>query len=526
MKTLSTFLAAFLLMLSSQTLAQSTAFKSGVDEQLTIQSVTVAPVIDNTNQIYSDPLTIQLRSFIEDSHKSWTLKPWPENTRRTPEEFEEKPELVRTISGRVAADSLLAARIMRGPGGMTLKLNLFSGKDGTLLAQELVRDFGKFEMTEVREELVQMFRRMMERFPYRSLILSRRTDQITIDVGSEQGFKVGDRLNVIQILKLNRHPRFKFIVSAESEILGRVVITKVDQYLSFATIEMERDLNTVQPLMKLLPLEFKRYSPVTVATGEAINVSNRPESSAVFGEDPKAWVAESAPSFGKVALMLGLGPYTVSNTLNTSGGIEANESVSPSLHVDGEMWFTEKFFGQLILRQYLASVSNPLSGSSPSNLSMNSLGTNLLFGYNLLMGGDFWGPKFQLLGGFSQFKSTIDSSQPLALTSNEFSGLALGLGMSLPISQQKPVQLGARVLFYLNPSISESPASTGSSATARMAQFGLNLGYRMTQRMALRTDLNYELYSASFSGTGTRAESGSSLSHKMTTVTGGIEYYF
>jgi hypothetical protein len=526
MKTLSASLAALLLTLCSHTLAQSTAFKSSVDEQLTIQSVTLAPVIDNTNQIYAEPLTIQLRAFVEDSHKSWAIKPWPESSRITPEELEEKPDMVRAIASRVAADSILAARVMRGPGGMTLKLNLFSAADGKLLSQEIVRDYGKFEMTEVREEFIQMFRRMIERFPYRALVLSRRVDQVTLNVGSEQGFKVGDRLNVIQILKLNRHPRFQFIVSAESEILGRVVITKADQFLSFATVEMERELNTIQPLMKLLPLEFKRYSPVIVASGASINLSQRPESGAVFGEDPRAWVAQTAPSFGRVALMLGLGPYTLNNTLSISGGLEAKESVTPSLHVDAEMWLTEKFFGQLILRQYLASVSNPLAGSTPSSLSLNSLSTNLLLGYNLLIGGDFWGPKLQLLGGFSQFKSTVDSSKPLALSSNEFSGLAFGLGMILPISQEKPVQLGARILFYLNPSLSESPATTGSSSSARMAQFGLNLGYRMTQRMALRTDLNYELYSASFSGAGTRTESGSSLSHTITTVTGGVEYYF
>jgi len=515
------------LCLAHQSLAQATSFKSSLDEELTIKGVVVAPVVDNVSNIYSMPLTNQLRAIAE-SNKQWSVSDWPENRRITPEELEEKPTLVQQILQRTNSQGLLIARLSKGPRGISLKLNLFSGKEGLLTAQDSIEDFQGFEVADLRVQLETLYKRILNKLPFQGQILSRRANLLTINVGQSVGFKEGDVLNVVQIIKINRHPKFKFIVSTEKEILGRIVITKTDDYLSFANIEMERDTNVIQPNQKVLAIEFKTYtSPEVPATpGLAKDLAQRPDAPIAFGDKPGPWLPRSAPTFGKVALLFGLGPYSINNTLNTAGAVESRQTLTPSLNLESEMWITQQWFASLELRQFLASMKNDLAGSGPSQLNLNSLQTSLHFGYNVLLGEDFWGPKMQIFLGQTSFKSTIDQSSPTAFTSMSFSSMSLGLGMSFPVSDEFPLTLAGKLKYFWNPSVSESPVTSGSSSSARMGQFNVSGTYRLKQHLNLRGDLNYDLYSASFSGLGTRSDSASSASHKITTIGAGFEYLF
>jgi hypothetical protein len=148
-------------------------------------------------------------------------------------------------------------------------------------------------------------------------------------------------------------------------------------------------------------------------------------------------------------------------------------------------------------------------------------------GYNILLQDQFFGPKFQILGGYSKFASRVDTSSPMAYTSLTFSGLALGVAGSIPVSDEVPVTIGAKMLYYINPSVDESPVSSGSSATANMSSFSAFGTYRWTEHINFKGEIMYDLFSASFSGTGSRgADSASSASHTITTFAGGIEYLF
>ncbi|MFN7455731.1 MAG: autotransporter outer membrane beta-barrel domain-containing protein [Pseudobdellovibrionaceae bacterium] len=512
---------------ANQSPAQSTSFKSSLDEELTIKGVVVAPVVDNVSNIYGTPLTGQLKAIAE-SNKQWSVSEWPESRRITPEELEEKPQLVQQILQRSNSQGLLIARVSKGPKGISLKLNLFSGKDGLLTAQDSIEEFQGFEVADLRNQLDGLYKRLLNKLPFQGHVLSRRGNLVTLNVGQSVGFQAGDILNVVQIIKVNRHPKFKFIVSTEKEILGRLVITKADEYLSFANIEMERDSNVIQPNQKVLAIEFKTYtSPETPATpGLANELSQRPDAPIAFGEKPGPWLPRPAPTFGKVALLFGLGPYSINNTLNTSGAVESQQTLTPSLNLEGEMWITQQWYASLELRQFLASMKNDLAGSGPSQLNLNSLQTSLHFGYYVLLGEDFWGPKMQIFLGQTSFKSTIDQSSPTAFTSMSFSSLSLGLGMSFPVSDEIPLTLAGKLKYFWGPSVSESPVTSGSSSSARMGQFNITGTYRLKQHLNLRGDLNYDLYSASFSGTGTRSDSASSASHKITTIGAGFEYLF
>ncbi len=514
--------------LSPSTFAQRTILKSSVDDSISIKTITVAPVIDNVSQIYSKPLTSQLRNIVE-ADRQWNLRSFPDSIKTTPEEFEDNPEAVKAALKKAGTDALLSTRLTKSPNGIQLKLNLFLATDGFLLAQENLQDYPGFEISDLRGQLEVLYKKIKSSLPYAGTILSRKNQIVTLNLGTQQGLKEGYILSVVQIVKLNRHPRFRFVVSAEKEIIGRIVINKSEESLSFGSIEMERSEGVIQPGMKVVPVNFVTYTVApTTPEGKILDdMAGRKDAPVMLGDSkPREWVPASAPSLGKFGLMLGMGDYSVNNTLTSVGAVSSGQMPTPSIHFNGELWLTKNWLMDVGLSQYVLSLANTYSGSTPGNISVASSKMNLHVGYNFLIQEDFWGPKFQVLGGYSKFASTVDTSSPVAFTSLDFYGMSFGLGGSLPVSQEYPLTLGARLMYHFNPTVSESPVTSGSSSSATVISFSGNGTYRWSEHMNLRGEMQYDLYSASFSGTGSRSPRASSASHTLTTFAGGIEYLF
>ena len=506
---------------------QTTAYRSSVDESLTIRTVAIAPMVDNVGGIYANPLTQTLQQTTQEDQQ-WAYRVWVDSKSTKPEELEDKPEQVKAILKKTGADSVLSGRISKGQKGISIKLNLFSGPEGYLLAQEVLTDYSGFETSDLKLQLRDMIGKLKNRMPYQGLILSRKNQMVTFNIGTASGLRVGDPISVIQVIKLHRHPKFHFLIGTEKEILGRIKVTKVDDAISFGTIEMEREPNILLAGMKLLPINFVKYpSAVPLTDGKTLpDLSSSKDSTIAFGEDPKEWQAQRAPTFGKLGILLGLGTYSISNTVATDGGIEDNKRFVPSIHLHGEMWLTTNWYLGLNLKQYVFSASNGLGSSTPSTLNISSLQTDLAVGYNFLMTDNFFGPKFQVSGGMTKFSSKISDSTPTAYTSLDFNGLVLGVGASIPIDEQQLYTAGAKFNYFLFPTVDESPVSSGGSATATMSGFTIFGDYRWSQDMRFRGEVMYDLFSASFSGAGTRTPAASDASHNIFTAAFGLDFFF
>lgn len=504
-------------------------FQSSVDDDLTFKTIAVLPMADNVDGLYSKSLSVQIEAIVDTDNQVRRLS-WKEKKNYNPESLEENPKLVQDLLKKNNVDGILASRLTKGQQGITLKLDLFVGKSGKLLVQETLTDYPGFDIADLRNQLGLLYQKVRARLPYSGSILSRKGQLVTVDLGSSQGLRDGDFIDAIQVIKLNRHPRFNFIISADKTILGKLKVTKAEENLSFAEILMEREPNALGIGTKLIPVAFLKY-PETPVAGDgtpAGALNDRNDRNLVLGTNPDEWVPRAAPTFGKVGLMFGLGNYSIKNNLATSGSVEGSSTLmTPSLHLEGEMWITKEYFANLSVRQFIFSVDNQLSGSSPSKLNASTSQYTLQFGYNILLTDNFFGPKFQALFGYTKFTGTIDDSTPTALTSMDFSGIALGFGGYFPLEDSSaPIGLGAKFLYYLNPSLSERPVSSGSSNKPTMTSFAVYGDYQLNSYLKAKGELSYDYFSATFSGTGSRAERGTSGSHSITTLGAGIEYMF
>ncbi len=510
-------LCQFLLALffSLQTRAQlNSSFVSAVDQDLTIKVVTAAPFSDNIKGIYSKPLFKKFQELLSND-RLWTYEALPDGT-SVALDLDENPAAVKSIFDATKSQGLFTFHITKGPLGLNAHLVFFVGQTGAPLIQEDLVNYPGFEIADLEKQLQVMYEKIKARLPYRGMILSRRGQEVTINIGYKTGVKNNDEISVIQILKVNRHPKLKFMVSTEKEILGKIKVYKTDEFLSFAYITYEREPGVVQVNAKLLPQEFIQYKEPVTQNGQVIpGLENRKDSELSYGDNPREWLPTQAPQYGRIAILGGLGSYGISTSL-ASGTIEASTSLAPEIAVKGELWLSSEWNILFNIRQAVFTASN-------LNMSLSSYG--VLGAYNFLMSEDFFGPKIQLSAGYSTYMSNADQSTPLAFTNMNYGGFVVGFLGQFPLTKEIPMDLGAQFNLFISPGMSES-VSSGDSSRNTINQFGFFGVYHLRSRFKIRGEINFEYYASDFSGPGAGTHSSSNTTQKLTSLMGGIEYLF
>ncbi|MGZ3804127.1 MAG: hypothetical protein ACXVB4_07965 [Pseudobdellovibrionaceae bacterium] len=515
---------SFILFFSLQTIAQSnSSFVSATDQDLTIKTVTALPFTDNIQGIYAKPLYKKLQELLN-NERAWAYEPLPENS-PAPLDLEENPTEVTRLLASTKSQGLFSFHITKGPRGLNGRLTFFVGQSGLPLLQEELINYQRFETADLEKQFEGMYEKIKARLPYRGMILSRRGQEVTINLGYKSGIKNNDEITVIQLLKLNRHPKLKFLISSEKEILGKIKVYKADESLSFAYVTYEREPGTVQANAKLLPQEFIQYNEPVIQNGQVISaLENRSDRDLSYGANPKEWLPVEAPQYGRIAILAGLGNYAISTNLST-GAIDSSTTLAPEIIVKGELWLSSEWNVLYSLRQSVFNVSNSLAGSTPGRLNMSLSSYSVMGAYNFLMTEDFFGPKIQLSGGYSTYTSHSDQSTPLAFTNMNYGGLTLGLLGQFPLSTEVPLDLGAQINLFVSPGLSESVAS-GDSSKSSINQFGFFGVYHLKKRFKIRGELNLENYSSDFSGPGAGTHTSTNTTQQLTSFMGGIEYLF
>ncbi len=518
-----------------QTLGQieerTAQYKSEIDVMLNLNRVSVLSVQDNMDGIYAKALERHLKKMVEE-HYRWTYVETPEGFVLSDplEEYENDSSKILALKDQFSVDGLFAVRLTKGPRGVMMRLDLFLMSDGRIFVQENLRNHPRFEIAELEKQLENLFQSTLHKIPFGGRILSRQGNRVTLNMGRRDGLKIEDSITAIQIIGLKRHPKFQFVVQTEKEILGRIKILKVDDTLSFGAVVVEKEKGAVgvgTKLSSISEVEYKDADSLLLGKESENILGGRVDSQVSYGENPKEWVPEDPPSYGELSVALGFGSFG-NNVSLSSENLHAGSSLYPNMSLQGELWLTPHWITKVSIRQGVVNVPNPRSGAEPGTLALAHNNYSVKFGYNLLMTDEFFGPKLVFLGGYAVSTLYVDSSTPTVLTTMEYSGLELGIRGSLPISKKGIWSLGAELTLVLNPQLTERPVTSGDSSSSQINQFTFFGAYKMSEHMLLTGSLDFQLYSSSFSGSGTRSDgqSASSTSQTFSSLNGGIRYLF
>lgn len=520
------FLTPFLAF--AQVTDNQAVYRSEIDTLLTIKKVTVLPFLDNAQGIYARPLENHLIESLKKSHRFDYIDANVVGPLVSPEDLEQDPEAMNRLANSLNVDGFFVGRVSKGPNGIAMSLHFYLTKDKKLFAKSEIQDYRRVDINSLKDQMDLLLGQVLQKIPYSGLVMSRQGNRVTLNLGKQDGLQPDQVLSVIQVIKINRHPKFNFIISTEKEILGKIKLVKIDDALSFGMIITEKEKGAIQKDSKIGNIDFVTYpetSMLSTGSNPEGQVTGRPDGDLVFGKDAKPWVPKKPPTFGQVGARLGIGTFAGNMNL-ASGALNSKNSLAPSVMLEGEAWVTGEYSIHADLRQGIIPVSNPRSGSSPKELNQSLSSYSLLFGYNWRLGSNVWGPKVEALFGYSTYRMYVDDSNPRGLTTMEYSGFKLGLDGSFPVTSDGLWHAGAKLFLFLKSNLNESPESSGGSPKNTINQFSFYGFYKFRENMKIVGALDIELYSTNFSGAGDSGDPASSASQKLTTLSGGVQYMF
>lgn len=530
------FLCAALFSFSYRTFGQSQAsgptpgvFRSDVDDLLTVEKVSVFPFTDNLQGIYARPLEAHFISLIQKMHR-WDYVPANSSGPiLSPEELEGSVDKAKQASANLGADAFFACRVVKGPGGVMIHLSLFLSKDGKLLSQAILKDYKQFDIVDLKEQLERLLSEINARLPYAGRVMSREGNRVTVNLGLKDGVQNGQLLSVIQILQAHRHPKFNFLIKTEKEIFGKIKVLKVDDTLSFGMVVTEKEKGAIQKNSKIGSLDFVTYAaPESLSLNPTAEeaLSQRDDGNIAFGKNARAWSPAQPPSFGQLGFRLGLGRFAGATDIQGVGGLEGTNNFAPSVILDGELWITPNWTFAATLKHGIISVRNPHGGGQPSELSQALTYYEASIGYTIRIGPYIYSPNVTPFFGYFNYRLYVDESNPEAFTTQQYSGARFGVRGTMPVGDNGQYGFGGVFSTAWRPTLHEAPAPSGDTSTASAIQFGV-LGYKKySERLRLQANLEFEMYSASFSGAGGRNAPSNSASQRYTTLSAGLYYMF
>lgn len=519
MKTINILIIAASLISFNYAFSQN-AFKSDVDKGLTIKNVGVLPCSDNVKGLYSRHSENKLGSLVSESHRFSLTDIKDVDPRLTTDDYETQPQLIKNIGQKNSADALFVSKILKNEKSFSMRLDMYLVSDGLLFASEQIESPTSFELTDVEKKLSDLYNKIVGKIPYKGLILSRQGQRVTVDIGALDGIKNDSILTVEQVLAVKRHPKFNFILGQEKEIIGKIKIIKAEPKLSFALIVQEKEKGVVTKNSKVSGLDFVIY-PETNESGVGM-----PQDPVSFGKNPKEWAPDKMPSLGLVGIGIGIGSSRYAVSLLTAGAFSGSVSIYPQIDAHGEIWITRNWYLGAMIQQGVYSMGNPLNGSVPNTVNATTGHYDLHLGYKFLLQDEFFGPQIIVDLGFSRYDLFIDASTPLSFTTTAYSGLYLGIGGTVPVDEEKIWTVDARLQKVLFPIMTETPASSGSASDNSITVLGIGGSYKLNTNFKIKGMFDFEFYSSTFSGTGTRLDAGQNASQSLITLRGGLDYYF
>ena len=505
----------------------SALYSSNVDELVTIRKVAVLPFVDNLNGIYARPLENHLFDLFKKDHHWDVSKESTVGPLLSPYEVSPDPERASEISKSLqVADAFFAAKVTKGPSGVNMHLGLFLTKDAKLFAEAKLKNSQRFDIEDLKVQLKNLVDQIKKQVPYAGRILSRTGQTVTVNLGIRDGVVKDQVIPVVQIIQLKRHPKFQFLISTEKEILGRVRLLKIDKTLSFGKIITEREREAIQVGAKVANLDFVNYPNSDQLGSGGVPGTNRKDKDISFGKNPKAWVPQQPPAFGKVSALFGFGQFSTNTQIRSGPSYSSStELFYPKIGLAGELWLTSTWSLHLGIQQGIISIDND-DGADPEELAGSMNRYDFSFGYYFRMGPSIWDSWVQLLAGYSSYRLFLDDSNPTTFTTAEYTGFRFGVEGQFPISQDKRWSAGGKLLFTWEPNLSETPVTSGSSSNNSVNEFVGTLGYRYTSNIQFFSNVEVSLFSSTFSGSGTRSPRATSSSQRHTMLTGGLNYFF
>jgi hypothetical protein len=353
---------------------------------------------------------------------------------------------------------------------------------------------------------------MWKRIPGQGYVVKRDIENLEIEGALNEGLKVGDRISLLRLKEVKRHPVLKTLMGFDSAETGYAIVTDLGRPFSTAKVEYESELDPIQAGDRYL---FNRSATLKPLEAPA-------EPSVVENQVPQDMFFGGGKIFDLVP-RLGLG--FLSYEERTADDLFQMKTFSFSYGIEARLRLTGAWYAGMRWDAGGASFSSPPEKYLSSSLGSGWSNTRFTTGYKMSLGSHVGlsGMELDFFGGYSRFKVRFEEkSSTVAPASKNYSGLDVGMAMSMPLQERWLAQFGfSRALGAF---LKEELLTSGASSSNTLWNFWTKLRILPTDRAEFGGGYEVLQGSSTFEGAGTRATS--ALSAKVSSQRTFVYYQY
>lgn len=405
-------------------------------------------------------------------------------------------------------DAAILAELNRREDSFDLTLTLVSVEPGEVIGQAVQKIEPPYSLEKFTQKTATAFSELAQNIPFDGSVLKRDGYLVVLD-GGKGVFAPGMRLPTYTLEKDDGKLSFNET--------GQILVQKVEDSISFGKVLVEK-----KPLEVLsgnkLRLADKLATNDVPELIQSVNDANRDPASELVAD-----FEVSKGEIGRVAVNFGSDLVEFKN-MATTGAVDSSSVFFPGAQLEGELWFTSRWFMDSSLGFAFGRTANTVG--QPSIRESSSLSNfRLQFGYRMNILAPEKGPVIYTKLGYGKQSYSLGETQPLRFTSITYGGMLLTGGIRVPYDDS--LNLGAEINTLIFPSIAETPFSSGSDPSQINSWDLVFKGsYSLNSQVDLEGRLIFRNSGADFSGDTDRPDPISQATQSSKILQLGVSYYF
>jgi hypothetical protein len=405
-------------------------------------------------------------------------------------------------------DAAILAELVRRDEFFDLTLTLVSIEPGEVMAQAVQKIDPPYSQDRMVQKTAQAFLELSQNIPFDGTVLKRDGYLVVLD-GGKGTFAPGMRLPTFTLEKEEGKISFNET--------GQILVQKVEDNLSFGRVLVERK-----------PLEVLSGNKIRLSEKLATNdVPELMQSVTDANRDPASeLVADFEVTKGEVGrLAVNFGTDLVEfKNLASTGGANSSNVFFPGAQLEGELWFTSRWFMDMSLGFGYGKFANTV-GQSSQRQSSSVSNFRLQFGYRMNILAPERGPVVYAKLGYGKQSYDLGTVEPLRFTSMTYGGMLLSGGVRVPYDDT--LNLGAEINTLIFPSIAEAPYSSGSDPSKiNCWDFVFKGTYSLNSKVDLEGRLIFRNAGANFDGNSDLPDPITQATQSSKILQLGVSYYF
>lgn len=334
-----------------------------------------------------------------------------QNYQNNLKEYLNNTKILKLIANKSLAGSLIRIHLEEKDRELPkINLSIVGDSDESIYLDEVIE---LEEDGEQVDKILSIINKFFENVPFDFYVLDVDGEHITLENRGNLNLNEEDTLLITRVVQEKRHPKLKNIVSFETQKLGIAKVIKVSPYVIYAgLIEGNNE--------RIKTGDWAKWS------GERVEKMRSTE----WREEERL----STKDYGRVAH---LGPYFV------GGSTSRNQVLSKSVNLASGITYGAGIKGELwITRNYIIDGRGEFKTGALSKVEGSLLNSSYTFqsshyharvGYRYLPMEHFYGPRLDVLLGYTATTLTLNGDQSDGMATTAYSGPSLALRADMPL---------------------------------------------------------------------------------------------